>query len=56
MNWATLAGLGLFTVGLVGYTAGVSIEYPGRSFSITAIMVGLTLALIARQQATEEHA
>lgn len=49
MERSTLAGLGLFTVGLVGYVVGVYVAYPGRAFSITAIVVGIALVAIASQ-------
>ena len=52
----TLLGGGLFAVGFVGYVVGIYVEYPGRAFSLTAIMVGLTLVAIARQSPTEESA
>ena len=41
------AGIGLFAVGLAGYAVGVSMPYPGRAFSLTAIMVGIAVAAIA---------
>lgn len=49
MNWTTLAGTGLFSLGLVGYAVGVYVAYSGRAFSLTAIMVGITLVAIARR-------
>lgn len=44
----TVAGVGaLLTVGgVVGYVAGVVATYPGRAFSVTAVMVGITLLAI----------
>lgn len=44
----TLLGAGaLLTVGgVVGYLVGVGVSYPGRAFSVTALMVGLTLFAI----------
>lgn len=56
MDRPTLAGIGLCTVGLVGYVAGVYVAYPGRAFSITALMVGITLVAIARQSAPGQGA
>lgn len=43
-----LTGLGgVCTVaGVVGYAVGVVVAYPGRSFSLTALMVGITLLAI----------
>jgi len=48
MNATTAAGLGLTILGLAGYVVGLAVPYPGRSFSLTALMVGLTVAAIAR--------
>lgn len=36
-------GLGLSGVSVAGYLAGIAVAYPGRAFSITGVMVGLTL-------------
>jgi hypothetical protein len=36
-------GIALSALGLVGYLAGVVAAYPGRAFSITGVMVGITL-------------
>lgn len=52
MDRSTSAGIGLFTVGLLGYVLGIYITYPGRAFSITAIIVGIALVAIARQSAS----
>lgn len=48
MNRLVAAGLGLVAVGLLGYGAGVVVAYPGRAFSVTAVMVGVTLLAIRR--------
>ncbi|GAA0302245.1 hypothetical protein [Halarchaeum salinum] len=44
-----LAGFGLLisVLGVVGYVVGVLYSYPGRSFAITAVMVGITLCAIS---------
>ena len=56
MNRVSLVG-GVFTVaGLVGYLFGVTVAYPGRAFSVTAVMVGLTLMVIGSRGQTEESA
>ena len=52
----TLLGLGLITVGFVGYVVGIYVAYPGRAFSLTALMVGLTVITIARQAPPEADA
>lgn len=49
MHRSTLVGIGLFAVGLVGYVVGIYVAYPGRAFSITAVVVGIALAAIAQQ-------
>lgn len=46
MNGALGLGLGLTAGGLVGYAVGVSISYPGRAFSVTAVMIGITLVAV----------
>ena len=53
MNTPVLVG-GAFTVaGLVGYLAGVVAPYPGRAFSVTGVMVGITLLAIGRRSDSE---
>jgi hypothetical protein len=46
MDRTFLVGAGLSVVGLCGYVAGTLVTYPGRAFSLTAIMVGITLVAI----------
>lgn len=48
MNRAAGAGAVCTVGGLAGYVAGIVIPYPGRSFSITALMIGITLLAIGR--------
>jgi hypothetical protein len=43
MNRSTLVGAGLSTAGIVGYAAGIYVAYPGRGFTITAVMIGIAL-------------
>ena len=50
----TFIGGGLFVVGFVGYVVGIYVAYPGRAFSLTAIMVGVTLVAIADRSPTED--
>lgn len=52
MNRLVAAGTVLLVLGVVGYAAGVVVEYPARGFSVTAVMVGITL--IAIHSADEE--
>ncbi|MFC7165756.1 hypothetical protein [Halospeciosus flavus] len=46
MNAVFGAGLSLTALGLLGYAVGVFVPYPGRAFSVTALMVGVTLAVV----------
>lgn len=48
MNRMMGAGLALTALGFGGYAAGVAAPFPGRSFSVTALMAGITLAAIGR--------
>ncbi|WP_197424962.1 hypothetical protein [Natronomonas sp. CBA1123] len=42
---ATLGPL-LVVVGVAGYVVGIATPYPGRSFALTALMVGVTLLVV----------
>ncbi|QLH77583.1 hypothetical protein HZS55_09865 [Halosimplex rubrum] len=53
MKAALPVGLALTAVGTVGYAVGVWTPYPGRSLSVTAVMVGVTLAAIGRSKPPE---
>lgn len=46
MDRIRAAGLAFLLAGTLGYVVGVYTPYPGRAFSITAVMVGITLAAI----------
>jgi hypothetical protein len=46
MDRVVVAGVVLTVLGLVGYAAGVLAPYPGRAFSVTGVMVGLTLVAV----------
>ncbi|MEF8853690.1 MAG: hypothetical protein V5A44_07325 [Haloarculaceae archaeon] len=48
MNRALGGGIALSLAGLAAYAAGVWVSYPGRAFSVMAVMVGLTLVAIGR--------
>jgi hypothetical protein len=52
MNWELVAGSVLLTVGLAGYALGTVRSFPGRAFSITAVMIGLLLVSIGRSPVT----
>jgi len=41
-------GVALSLAGIGGYIAGVHVAYPGRAFSLAALMAGVTLALVGR--------
>jgi len=53
MELQRLTGLTLAVAGLVGYVVGIYVAYPGRSFSITVVMVGIALAAIGREAGSE---
>lgn len=46
MDRRFILGVGLTVSGVCGYVAGVLVAYPGRSFSLTAMMLGITLAAV----------
>lgn len=48
MNRLVAAGVLLVVLGVVGYAAGIAAPYPARAFSVTAVMVGITLIAIRR--------
>lgn len=54
MNRTLGTGIALSLVGLAAYAAGVWTPYPGRAFSVTAVMVGLTLVATGRSGDPEE--
>lgn len=45
MQRVRAAGVVLTLAGLVAYVAGAFVAYEGRAFSLTAIMLGVTLAV-----------
>ncbi|WP_135851131.1 hypothetical protein [Halorussus salinus] len=55
MNTALAAGLALTFAGLVGYLVGLTAPYPGRAFSVTGVMVGITLLAIGRWNDSEDR-
>lgn len=48
MNRMAAGGLVLTGIGCVGYATGLTVQYTGRAFSISAIMLGITLLAIGR--------
>jgi len=52
MDRTFLVGAGLSVAGVCGYVVGVLVAYPGRAFSLTAIMLGITLAAIGDHRGT----
>jgi len=48
MNRTMAVGAALSVAGLAAYLVGVEVAYPGRSLSVTAVMVGLTLVATGR--------
>ncbi|ELZ20603.1 hypothetical protein C475_20108 [Halosimplex carlsbadense 2-9-1] len=55
MKAALPMGLALTAVGTAGYAVGVAAPYPGRSISVTVVMVGVTLAAIGRSKSPEDE-
>jgi hypothetical protein len=53
MTRATFVGLCLSLLGLVGYTVGAFVAYPGRAFSITAFIAGVALVAVFRDTGGE---
>ncbi|MDS0282906.1 hypothetical protein [Haloarcula onubensis] len=53
MNTVWALGLLLTVGGVVAYLAGIAVAYPGRAFSVTAVMVGLTLLAVGRSSVVE---
>lgn len=52
MQLAFAVGVAATLVGLGGYVVGLFVAYPGRAFSLTSLMFGVTLALASRTEAT----
>ena len=48
MNRVVVAGALVTLAGLGGYAAGVVRMYPGRAFSLSAVMLGITLLAMGR--------
>ena len=48
MNVVLAAGISLTTAGVAGYLVGLAVAYPGRAFSVTGVMIGITLVAIGR--------
>jgi hypothetical protein len=46
MNRIRAAGVTLTAGGVAAYLAGLATPYPGRAFSVTAVIVGITLASV----------
>jgi len=55
MNRILAAGLLVTLVGVVGYTVGLWVVYPGRAFSVTVAMVGITLTAIGSGRPRDDH-
>ncbi|WP_191906125.1 MULTISPECIES: hypothetical protein [unclassified Haloarcula] len=49
-----IVGVALTLVGIAGYAVGTTVAYPGRSASVTAVMVGLTVAAVGHATPTED--
>lgn len=53
MDRLLLVGAAALAAGVGGYAVGVVVPYPGRSFSLTALMVGLALVVVGRTHREE---
>ncbi len=49
MDRFRIAGGALTVCGAAGYLLGIVAPYPGRSFSVTAVMIGVTVLAIRPQ-------
>lgn len=47
------AGVVVTVAGIVGYAVGTAVTYPGRAFTVTAVMVGLTLVAVGSANGRE---
>ncbi|WP_299334275.1 hypothetical protein [Haloplanus sp.] len=52
MDRTFLVGAGLTGAGVCGYALGTVVAYPGRAFSLTAVMIGITLVAIGDRWGT----
>ncbi len=50
MHWLRAAGVVVTAAGVASYLVGTAVPYPGRAFSITALIVGITLLSITTGQ------
>lgn len=48
MNRVFAAGIILSVLGLAGYVFATVTAYPGRAFTVTGVMIGITLVAIRR--------
>lgn len=48
MDWRYPVGTLLTVLSVAGYALGTVVAYPGRSFTITGVIVGLALLAIGR--------
>jgi len=46
MNRIFALGAVLTGLGIAGYGLGIAIDYPGRAFSVTAVMVGVAILAV----------
>ena len=54
MHRTRLVGTVLTLAGLVGYALGIATAYPGRAFSVTAVMVGIAFYAVGGTTAEVE--
>lgn len=48
MQLVALAGAGCTLLSAVGYAVGIHQPFPGRAFTVTGLMVGISLFVIGR--------
>ncbi len=53
MNATFAAGAALTVVGVAAYVVGVARPFPGRSFSVAAVMIGISLLAVSGRQEGE---
>jgi len=53
MNIVSSIGVVLTIAGVAGYIAGITTPYPGRAFSVTAVMAGVTMMAVGRSAPLE---
>jgi len=53
MNATFAIGAALTVVGVAAYVVGVARPFPGRSFSVAAVMIGISLLAVSGREGAE---